>query len=199
MHLKKHRPVLAAVGVAALLSLSACGTDDAGSGAAGGGSTTSATESQNVDDGRKGDVMFAQMMIPHHRQAVEMADEALKKDASTEVKGLAAQIKAAQGPEIETMTKWLQEWDAPMTAEGGHGGHGGGDGMMSGDDMEDLSAANGAAFDKMWLTMMIEHHEGAVEMAEGVLKTTTNPQVEEMAKAIVEGQNEEIATMKGLL
>lgn len=199
MHNKKHRAVLATVGVAALLTLSACGTGDAGSAAGGGNGTTSSTESQNVDAGRMGDVMFAQMMIPHHEQAIEMADAALKKDASAEVKGLAAQIKAAQAPEIETMTTWLKEWNAPMSAEGGHGGHGGSDGMMSGDDMADLSSANGAAFDKMWLTMMIEHHEGAIEMAEGALETTTNPEVEEMAKAIVDGQKKEIATMKGLL
>lgn len=200
MHLNKHHPVLATLGVAALLTLSACGTGDAGSVAAGGGNgMTSSTEPQNVDAGRMGDVMFAQMMIPHHEQAIEMADAALKKDASAEVKGLAAQIKAAQAPEIETMTTWLKQWNAPMSANGGHGGHGGRDGMMSGDDMADLSSADGAAFDKMWLTMMIEHHEGAIEMAERVLKTTTNPQVEEMAKAIVDGQQKEIATMKGLL
>lgn len=200
MHLKKHHTVLAAVSVAALLTLSACGADGAGPGAAGGGkAATSSTEPQSVDAARMGDVMFAQMMIPHHEQAIEMADAALKKDASAEVKGLAAQIKAAQAPEIETMTTWLKEWNAPMSAEGGHGGHGGSDGMMSGDDMADLSSANGAAFDKMWLTMMIEHHEGAVEMAEGVLETTTNPEVEEMAKAIVDGQKKEIAAMKGLL
>lgn len=141
--------------------------------------------------------MFAQMMIPHHQQAVEMADQALQKDASPQVTELAEQIKAAQGPEIETLKKWLQEWKAPMTAEEGHGGHGGG--MMAEGDMKDLSAASGPAFDEMWLTMMIQHHNGAVDMARDVLKTTNNPEVKEMAQAIVHGQNKEIATMKALL
>ncbi|WP_353951185.1 DUF305 domain-containing protein [Knoellia sp. S7-12] len=198
MHLNKRYPILAGLGITAVLTLSACGTDEAGSGASGGTSPTKSSMSENADAGQRGDVMFAQMMIPHHQQAVEMADQALQKDASPKVTELAEQIKAAQGPEIETMTKWLQEWKAPMTAEEGHGGHGGG-GMMADGDMKDLSAASGAAFDEMWLTMMIEHHEGAVDMAGDVLKTTSNPEVKEMAQAIVDGQNKEIAIMKALL
>lgn len=198
MHVKKRYPILAGLGITAVLTLSACGTDEAGSGASGGTSPTTSSTSENADAGQKGDVMFAQMMIPHHQQAVEMADQALQKDASPKVTELAQQIKAAQGPEIETMTKWLQEWKAPMPAEEGHGGHGGG-GMMADGDMKDLSAASGPAFDEMWLTMMIEHHEGAVDMARDVLKTTSNPEVKELAQAIVDGQNKEIATMKALL
>ena len=198
MHLNKRYPALAGLGLVAVLSLSACGTDEAGSGASVATSSTSASTSESADAGQKGDVMFAQMMIPHHQQAVEMADQALQKDASPKVTELAQQIKAAQGPEIETMTKWLQKWKAPMTAEEGHGAHGGG-GMMADGDMKDLSAASGPAFSEMWLTMMIEHHEGAVDMARDVLKTTNNPEVKEMAQAIVDGQNEEIATMKALL
>ncbi|WP_404380401.1 DUF305 domain-containing protein [Knoellia locipacati] len=198
MHVKKRYSILAGLGIVAVFTLGACGTDEAGSGASGGtGSTTSSTP-ENADAGQKGDVTFAQMMIPHHQQAVEMADAALQKNASPKVTELAEQIKAAQGPEIETMTKWLQEWKAPMTSDQDHGGHGRG-GMMAEGDMKNLSAAGGAAFDEMWLTMMIEHHEGAIDMAEDVLKTTNNSEVKEMAQAIVDGQNKEIATMKALL
>jgi uncharacterized protein (DUF305 family) len=199
VHLNKRYPILAGLGITAVLTLSACGTDDAVTGTSDGTSSTAPSTSEAADAGQKGDVMFAQMMIPHHKQAVEMADQALQKDASPKVTELAEQIKAAQGPEIETMTKWLEEWKAPMTAEQGHGGHGGGGGMMDDGDMKDLSAARGPAFDEMWLTMMIEHHEGAVDMAQDVLKTTSNPEVKEMAQAIVDGQNKEIATMKALL
>jgi len=198
VHVNKRYPILAGLGVTAVLALSACGTDDASTGGSNGTSSTTSSSSEAADAGQKDDVMFAQMMIPHHQQAVEMADQALQKDASAEVTELAEQIKAAQGPEIATMTKWLEEWKAPMTAEEGHGGHGSG-GMMDDADMKELAAASGPAFDEMWLTMMIEHHEGAVDMAQDVLKTTSNPEVKEMAQAIVDGQNKEIATMKALL
>ena len=97
------------------------------------------------------------------------------------------------------MTKWLEEWKAPMTSDEGHGGHGAGDGMMADGDMKELSGASGPAFDQMWLTMMVEHHEGAIDMAQDVLKRTSNPEVKEMAQAIVDWQNNEIATMKALL
>lgn len=174
------RPV-AAVTVA--LVLTACSSSDA--------------------EGRDGDVMFAQMMIPHHEQAVEMADLALEKDGvSAEVKDLATDIKAAQDPEIKTMSEWLTEWKAPASASNGMdhgGGHDAGAGMMSDDDMQALQAAEGAEFDEQWLTMMIEHHEGAVEMAKDVLKTTKDPEVKALAEAVVSGQEAEISTMQGLL
>ena len=135
------------------------------------------------------------MMIPHHEQAVEMADVALANDtASQDVKALAAQIKAAQDPEIQTMKGWLAQWGASESA--GQMDHGG---MMSDDDMSSLMGASGPEFNQMWLTMMIEHHEGAVEMAQDVLATTSNPEVEQLATAVVQGQEKEITTMKEML
>lgn len=143
------------------------------------------------------DVMFAQMMIPHHEQAVEMAELALEESsgASTEVRTLAQQISAAQGPEIEQMRGWLESWNASTGMPMGHDMTG----MMSGADMSALKAASGPEFDRRWLTMMIEHHEGAITMAEQVLGTTTNSEVRTLAQAIVQGQQREITTMKGLL
>jgi uncharacterized protein (DUF305 family) len=146
--------------------------------------------------GQAGDVMFAQMMIPHHQQAIEMADLAIQKKASAAVTELAEQIRTAQGPEIDRMNEWLREWNAPM-ASGSHGGHS--DGMMSDADMKQLSEAQGEAFDRMWLTMMIEHHQGATVMARDVMETTKNPDERSMAQNIVSGQTQEIATMRGLL
>ncbi|WP_404386457.1 DUF305 domain-containing protein [Knoellia locipacati] len=197
MHRHQRHLILTALGTTAVLTLGACASSGAGSGAHGGMMSTSSSASTRANAGESGDVMFAQMMIPHHEQAVEMADLALQKDASAEVTTLARQIKAAQDPEIATMTRWLDEWQAPMSSDQGHEGHGGG--MMSGGDMRELSAATGPKFDELWLTMMIEHHEGAVVMAQDVLGTTANPEVETMARAIVKGQKEEIATMKSLL
>jgi uncharacterized protein (DUF305 family) len=142
-------------------------------------------------------VTFAQTMIPHHEQAVEMATLARQNDtASAEVKALSSQIEAAQDPEIQTMKGWLSQWDA--TEDSGVMDHGPG-GMMSDQDMSSLRRANGAEFNRMWLTMMIEHHQGAVTMAQDVLATTAYPKVKKLATAVVQGQQKEIATMQGML
>lgn len=146
--------------------------------------------------------MFAQMMIPHHQQAVEMADLALddSSGASAKVQALAKDIKAAQGPEIKTMQGWLEQWGAEPASEGmEHGGMDHGDGMMSESEMTDLESATGAKFDQMWLTMMIKHHQGAVTMAKDVQSTTSNNEVKTMAADIIKAQNSEITTMKDLL
>ena len=194
------RHLAPAIGLAAILAVSACGGDGSASGTGMegmdgmAGQTSSSSQAQA---GRAGDVMFAQMMVPHHEQAVEMADLALKNDTtSTEVRALAQQIKGAQGPEIETMNGWLRSWGAPASAEMSHGGS---DGMMSAADMASLAKASGAEFDRMWLTMMVQHHQGAVEMAQGVLGTSADTGVKTLASSIIAGQEKEIATMQGLL
>ena len=188
-------PTAAAVVV---LALSACGSgDDASSGSMHGPGSNTASTSPGAMVGATGDVEFAQMMIPHHEQAVEMADLALENDsASADVKALAAQIKGAQDPEIRRMKGWLGQWGASESA--GPMGHGSG-GMQDDQDMATLTAASGAEFDRMWLTMMIAHHQGAVTMAQDVLATTSNAEVKELANAVVEGQNTEIATMQGMV
>ena len=140
--------------------------------------------------------MFAQMMIPHHEQAVQMAQLALDNStASADVKGLAQQIKAAQAPEIATVSGWLSTWGAPKSAGMNHGASG----MMTDQDMSGLAKASGAEFDKMWLAMMVQHHQGAIAMANEVLGTTADPQVKQLAQSIVDGQKSEITVMQGLL
>lgn len=173
---------------------------------AGSGTTTPAAGSTaGAGQGSEADISFAQLMIPHHQQAVEMADLALSKAPSPQVKQLAEQIKAAQAPEIATMRGWLTAWGAPEQMQGmtGMTGHdmGGvtGEGMMTDAQMKALATASGQQFDTMWLTMMIAHHEGAIAMANDVLSQTSNPAVTAMAKSIVAGQTKEIETMKGLL
>lgn len=154
----------------------------------------------NVSDS---DISFAQLMIPHHQQAVEMADLALSRTTSPEVQQLAEQIKAAQGPEIEMMSMWLQGWGAPMEMGEDHSGHDMGDmemsGMMSTDDMQSLADAQGADFDRMWLEMMIAHHQGAMSMAEQVKGASSNPDVTKLASAVMTEQQAEIDTMENLL
>ncbi|MET7304478.1 DUF305 domain-containing protein [Embleya sp. NPDC005575] len=142
------------------------------------------------------DAMFAQMMIPHHEQAVEMAKEAPAKAANPEVKKLAAAIEQAQAPEIAQMKGWLAGWGKPTAAPGGMS-HG--DGMMSDADMTRFKASTGAEFDRQFLTMMIAHHNGAITMAETELAKGTNPDARKLAEQIKTSQAAEVQHMRQLL
>ena len=185
--------------LAASLAVASCsqgGDHDDMDGMSGMGGASSSSTASGSTSAAAGDVMFAQMMVPHHQQAVEMADLALTKAESPEVKSLATKIKAAQGPEIETMNGWLQQWGAPTTAGGMDHGT---DGMMTDADMSRLRDASGAQFDRLWLTMMVAHHEGALTMAKDVLATTRDSRVRTLAQDVVDGQTREISTMKAML
>ena len=162
-------------------------------------SSATRTQGQTIPAHNQADVTFASSMVPHHQQAVEMAELALSRGAGTDVRQLAAQIKAAQGPEIATMTAWLKAWgSAPMPPAHDMGGMGM-DGMMTAQQMADLDAASGTAFDRMWLQMMVEHHQGAVVMARTELAQGQDAPAKALARAVIAGQTKEIATMKGLL
>ena len=147
------------------------------------------------------DAMFAQMMIPHHEQAVEMSTLAETRASSPEITELAARIKSAQQPEIDQMTAWLEEWGLPvmpgMDAMAEHGGHGM-SGMLTEEQLADLEAASGPAFDRLFAEFMIEHHEGAIDMAEDVVDSR-DPRVATLAQAILTTQAEEIAQMEAFL
>jgi uncharacterized protein (DUF305 family) len=192
------------VGVAGLLA--GCGDDDDGMDGMGHGddmsSETNGAAAPDADV-NEADVAFAQGMIPHHRQAVAMAELAEDRAESAEVVDLAQRIKAAQDPEIEQMTGWLEEWGQEVPDEMGHGGMSGMDGgmpgMMSEEDMAAMGDASGPAFDEMFLTMMIEHHEGAIEMAETELADGQDPEAKELAQAIIDAQQAEIEEMRGIL
>ncbi|WP_328822438.1 DUF305 domain-containing protein [Micromonospora rubida] len=198
------RVALAGGALAAALALTACGSDDHASpghdtpSAATGGAPASG--SATFGDA---DVMFAQMMVPHHRQAVEMAELADTRAADAEVKHLAVQIKGAQGPEIATMTGWLTGWGRPVPPDGpGHGMPGmdhGMPGMMSDVDLTKLAGATGAEFDRQFLTMMIAHHEGAITMAREELAKGANADAKAMAQRIVTAQQGEIDAMNKIL
>ena len=189
------RTRLTVVAVAALgLLLAGCGGshDMNDMGMASPSSTTGASAA---------DAMFAQMMIPHHEQAVEMATLAETRASSPEIKELAAEIKAAQQPEIDQMTAWLEEWGMPvmsgMDAMGEHGGHGM-SGMLTDEQLQQLANAQGAEFDRLFAEFMILHHEGAIDMAEDVVDSK-DPRVAALAQAILTTQAEEIAQMRAFL
>src|SRR4051812_8528701 len=144
--------------------------------ASGGETPTPAGEAHNQSD-----VMFAQHMIPHHQQAIEMSDVVLAKQGiDPRVTDLAKQIKAAQGPEIQQMQGWLTQWGSPqMPMPSGMPGHGdmpgmsgmpGMTGMMSEQDMAALQNAQGVEASKLFLTQMIAHHEGAITMGQNEIK-----------------------------
>ncbi|MFI7130701.1 DUF305 domain-containing protein [Nonomuraea sp. NPDC050153] len=146
------------------------------------------------------DATFAQMMIPHHEQAVEMADLAETRASDKEVKELAAKIKAAQDPEIQTMKGWLTQWGKPLPSGGmDHGMGHDMPGMMSADDMKKLEAAKGAAFDRQFAELMIAHHNGAIEMARTEQSQGSNAEAKELAKTIESAQQAEVAQMRKIL
>ncbi len=151
------------------------------------------------------DVMFAQMMIPHHEQALEMARLADGRAQDADVKKLVAAIERAQDPEIRTMRAWLKGWGRPGTADHGDGhggGHGDGHGMagmMSEQDMKRLASAEGEEFDRAFAELMIAHHEGAVAMAEEERKNGLNPTAKKLAGDVVRTQSAEVAELRRIL
>ncbi|NUR94393.1 MAG: DUF305 domain-containing protein [Kribbellaceae bacterium] len=184
------------------LGLAGCGDSKAGSGPMPGMSHSSSmpmtTPSASAGTYNDADVMFASQMIPHHQQAVEMADSALRKATTADVKKLATAIKAAQDPEIKLMSGWLTAWGKPVPTPGEHAGHTM-TGMMSPQEMEDLSKASGSMYDRMWVTMMIKHHQGAVTMAKTEQATGKDSAAIALAKKIQAAQTTEINTMQRLL
>ena len=198
---------LAAMGLVAAgsLFLAACGGDGDGDDMSGmdhgsDGSSATATAETGSASFNDADVSFAQMMIPHHEQALEMAKLADGRASDSEVKSLAARIEKAQDPEIKTMKGWLESWTQPATAESMPGmDHGSGDGMMSEAGMDDLESMKGAAFDKAFSEMMIEHHNGAISMAEDEQKNGKNADAKAMAGDIAEGQSAEVKQLQSVL
>ena len=194
--MKKLTLTTVALAVAALL-LGACGSHDMGSMDMGSSDTGNLiAESADFNDA---DVMFAQMMIPHHEQAIEMSDIALDPNtgASAAIIALATQIKGAQDPEISQMKNLLTTWGMP-TDMGSMDHSSMMDGMLSLEEMDTLGQLKGAEFDKAWAKGMIAHHEGAIAMANDVLANGKNSEILALANAVVSGQSTEIETLKPL-
>jgi len=157
---------------------------------------SSAVVSTDVAAHNTEDVMFAQMMIPHHRQAIELAALVPGRSTSPELLALATRIAGEQQPEIDTMKALLLQWDAdPSAGHGGHGGHGGMAGMVDEATMNRLMALSGPAFESLWLQSMISHHRGAIEMAETEIADGRSPDMITLAKNIVAAQQAEIDQM----
>ncbi|WP_406010880.1 DUF305 domain-containing protein [Streptomyces sp. NBC_00637] len=205
-HTRNRRAALAAVSVTAVLVLVACGGNGGDTGHAGGHRTASSSAGADATAGAHNaqDVSFAQGMVPHHRQALDMAELAADRASSAEVRDLASRIEKAQDPEIRTLSGWLTSWGEPVPASDGstgsmpgmdHSAGSGMPGMMDGSDMDELEKASGAAFDTMFLTMMTAHHEGAVAMATTERSKGRYGPATSMADDIIAAQTAEIAEM----
>lgn len=205
-HTRRPAQLLGTLTLGLALTLTACGNDEP---------TTDAGTQVSETDHNDADVTFATDMIQHHAQALSMVDLTVDRTLDPEVQQLADDIREAQGPEIETMSDWLQGWDeeVPTTmrdhSNAGHDMEGMGDsmdgldsdmpGMMSGDDFDELENAPDSEFQTMWLEMMVEHHEGAVEMAQEEQDNGQYKPAVDLAGGVVETQTAEIDEMKTLL
>ena len=192
--------------LAVSLVLTACGGSNAAAPANRAPSVSSSAPATAQHNGA--DVAFAQSMIPHHRDAVVMAELAADRAQDPAVKTLAEQIQAAQQPEIDQLTGFLSAWGAEVSPSNSMDGMGHGStpitsspsgmgGMMSPAQMEQLrNATGGAQFDEMFLTMMIEHHRSAVSAAQEEIEQGSNPDAKQLAEKIVADQTAEISRMQ---
>lgn len=200
MEQKLTRLLLAAT---TLLALGACGDDGDD------GPEHAVRTAPNGAEFNDADSEFATDMIQHHAQALAMVDLTLGRRLDPEVRRLAEDIRMAQAPEIAQLTGWLTDWDRPVPETvrdhaNAHGdGHGAIDedmpGMMSAEDMSALEAARGEEFRRLWLEMMVEHHQGAVEMARTEQDEGHFGPAVDLAEEIESAQEREIATMEELL
>jgi uncharacterized protein (DUF305 family) len=199
---------LLTMGVAALAmltTLTACNSDSSHEATHSGSTSTSVSSSVSssvaAQQHNQADVTFAQQMIPHHQQAIEMSDTVLAKQGiDARVIDMANRIKGAQGPEIQQMQSWLSQWGVPTMpmTPGSMAGHDV-SGMMSEQDMNDLKSADGVEASKLFLTQMITHHQGAITMGTDEIKNGQYPPAVSMAQSIVTGQQQEITEMQGIL
>ncbi len=178
------KKILVAAAAAALLATAGCRIES--------GEKPADTRPHN-----EADVAFAEMMSPHHEQAVEMTKLAATRAEGQDVKELAAAIEAAQAPEIETMQGWLESWSEDGTSH--EMSHDEMPGMVDDKTMGELGKSSGAEFDRLFLTSMIAHHEGAIAMAQSEKSDGIHKDAIKMAEDIIRTQNAEIKRMQRLL
>ncbi|ADB30623.1 protein of unknown function DUF305 [Kribbella flavida DSM 17836] len=190
--------------VLAGLALAGCG-DNSDSGTMpgmdhGAPSSTQSSSAPAAGDFNDADVTFATQMIPHHQQAVQMANMADYNASAPAVKKLAKAIRAAQGPEIKTLSAWLTSWGKPVPTPS-HGDHSAHEmpGMLSEDELSDLGNASGSTFDRLWAQQMIKHHQGAIGMAKAEQTGGRNAGAVDLARKIATDQAREIAALQRLL
>jgi len=196
----KTRSIITAI-LATLLLVAGCGNDEP---------DNETHTGANGDEFNDADIAFATDMIPHHAQALAMVDLTMGRNLDPAVQKLTDDIRGAQAPEIEQMSGWLRDWDEPIPETMRDHAHGDDmtmdedmasdmPGMMSADEMRELAKARGDEFQTMWLEMMIDHHEGAIEMAQAEQTDGTFQPAIDLAESIEKSQQAEIAKMETLL
>jgi len=140
------------------------------------------------------EIMFAQMMIPHHEQAISMSETALKKSRNQAVLKLSRQIKSLQSTEKSQLNYWLKATGSSMTMDHDMTMSG----MLTVKELASLKRLTGAEFDRTFLQLMIKHHQGAIEMLD-LISNSRNVEAKALAKAINSAQSKEISSMKLLL
>jgi uncharacterized protein (DUF305 family) len=141
------------------------------------------------------DIMFLQMMIPHHQQAIDISNLAMKVSSDSELLELAKIIARDQAAEIKQMKVWLK--DSGASEDMGHSMDGMG-GMLNDDELTALSAATGKEFDTLWLKGMTEHHDGAIHMTQ-MIEDAQNADIKAFGTKVIKDQSEQIAQMKKML
>ena len=192
---KKDGIYLALIGFVVLIALRVVNSDSGGH-MMGDSNSSGMNNSQSTSDLQMNESMFAEMMIPHHQQAVDMSDLALKKSTNPSVLDLAKRIKDGQSAEIIQMQSWLGSSESNSMMSD-HSGHSMG-GMLTDDELSKLESASGAEFDKLFLEGMIAHHEGAIDMSR-MIKDTTTKEINAFGVNVVEVQSAEIREMKEIL
>jgi len=202
-HTRALKASLVALALTATLGLAGCSDTNMGNMAPSSStapSSPSASTSASAEF-NNADVMFVQMMLPHHEQAVAMSDTLLvKTGVNPDVTALAQQIRAAQQPEIDTMKGFLTAWGQQQMA-GGMGGmnHGSDDGMATDAELRELGQADGKTGQMTYLQLMTAHHQGAIKMAQSEVGNGKNPEAIALAKNIITTQQNEVVVMKDLL
>ncbi|MBV9641687.1 MAG: DUF305 domain-containing protein [Mycobacteriaceae bacterium] len=225
---------MAVAASAALLTVVACSSSGNNQGSQTSTTTvvvTTPVPSPGAQPHNQADVTFAEQMIPHHRQALQLSDIIVgKQGIDPRVVDLANQIKATEGPEIQQMQAWLSQWGQPLpsassTATGSATtpgatapptvttaptsgmttsatatpGAGQMPGMVSEQEITALQNTEGADASKLFLTMMIDHHQGAITMAQAEVKSGQNSPAIALAQSIITSQQQQIDTMQNLL
>lgn len=202
--IKVRRTAAASVLALGLASIAACSPGEPASQAPSAGPPPLASSAPAQPGGtvspahNQADVQFVKMMVPHHQQALRMAEIVLPKPGlDPQVRQMTEKIQREQGPEIATMQSWLGAWNAgpAMSLEQAQGMQG----LLSPDELAQLERADGASASQLLLQQMIGHHQGAVSMAQPEIQGGTNPQATQLAHSIVQSQQQQIQKMQSML
>ena len=192
---KKTSVFLAAIILLSTLLFTISVNRNGDSGFMGMGHHNSSTHNSTQGDYTGADIMFLQMMIPHHQQAVDISNLALKTSKDAELLALATTIRDAQTSEIAQMKSWLE--DAGAGLDMGHSMDGMG-GMLDDAELSVLAAATGKNFDVLWLKGMIGHHDGAIHMTT-MIRDASNKDIKAFGENVIKDQSEQITQMEAML